>query len=245
MLGFGQTLTIQNRLARNIKMTNILLRTIIIYLFLITIMRLMGKRQLGELEVSELVSTLLLSDIAALPITDQNIPLVYAIIPIILITTFEISLSVLLTKAPMLKNLVSPRPSALIRKGKIDAKEMSRNRISIDELFSELRQKDISDISDVEYAIMEQNGKITVIKKRASSPPTLKDIGISAKECGICHIIIADGKIDKHGLKQSKKSREWLTGYLSAKKLLPNDVYIMTIDDANKIKIIKRSDLIQ
>ena len=226
-------------------MTNILLRTIIIYLFLITIMRLMGKRQLGELEVSELVSTLLLSDIAALPITDQNIPLIYALIPIILITTFEISLSVLLTKAPMLKSLVSPRPSALIRKGKIDAKEMSRNRISIDELFSELRQKDVSDISDVEYAIMEQNGKITVIKKRASSPPTLKDIGISTEECGICHIIIADGKIDKHGLTQSKKSHEWLTGYLSAKKLTPSDVYIMTIDDAEKIKIIKRSDLIQ
>ena len=82
---------------------------------------------------------------------------------------------------------------------------------------------------------MEQNGKITVIKKRASSPPTLKDIGISAEECGICHIIVADGKIDKHGLKQSKKSREWLTGYLSAKKLLPDDVYIMTIDDADKI----------
>ena len=226
-------------------MTNILLRTIIIYLFLITIMRLMGKRQLGELEVSELVSTLLLSDIAALPITDQNIPLVYAIIPIVLITTFEISLSVLLTKAPNLKNLISTRPSALIKNGKIDAKEMTRNRISIDELFSELRQKDVSDISEVDYAIMEQNGKLTVIKKRAFSPPTLNDMGITPKENGISHIIIADGKIDKHGLKQAKKSREWLIGYLSAKKLSPADVYIMTFDDSEKIKIIKRSDLIE
>ena len=177
-------------------------------------MRLMGKRQLGELEVSELVSTLLLSDIAALPITDQNIPLVYAIIPIILITTFEISLSVLLTRVPMLKNLISPRPSALIRKGKIDAKEMSRNRISIDELFSELRQKDVSDISDVEYAIMEQNGKITVIKKKSASPPTLTDLGISAEESGISHIIISDGRIDVFGLKQTGKKRQWLENYL-------------------------------
>ena len=186
-------------------MTNIFLRTAIVYLFLLTIMRIMGKRQLGELEVSELVSTLLLSDIAALPITDRDIPLLYAIIPIILITTFEIALSVLLTRFPTLKNLVSTRPGALIRKGRIDLKEMRKNRISIDELLSELRQNDACEISEVEYAILEQNGKITVIKKRINSQPTLKDLGISVKESGIPHIIIANGHIDKHGLKQMKK----------------------------------------
>ena len=200
-------------------MTNILLRTAIIYLFLLAIMRLMGKRQLGELEVSELVSTLLLSDIASLPITDQDIPLIYAIIPIIIITTFEISLSVLLTRFPLIKNLISTRPSALIRKGKIDIKEMNKNRISIDELLSELRQNDICEISEVEYAILEQNGKITVVKKRINSQPTLKDLGIQAEESGIPHIIIADGRVDKHGLIQTKKSKAWLTGYLKSKKL--------------------------
>ena len=225
-------------------MTNILLRTAIVYLFLLTIMRLMGKRQLGELEVSELVSTLLLSDIAALPITDPDIPLVYAIIPIISITAFEISLSVLLTKLPFLKNLISPRPSALIKKGKINEKEMIRNRISIDELFSELRQKDAYDITEVEYAILEQNGKLTVIKKSANSQVTLKDLNISARESGIPHIIIADGRIDNHGLKQMSKSREWLTSYLKSKKISPSDIYIMTLDDSDKIKIIKRSDII-
>jgi len=226
------------------KMTNILLRTSIIYLFLITIMRLMGKRQLGELEVSELVSTLLLSDIAALPITDQETPIVYAIIPIIIITTFEITLSVLLTRFPAFKNILSPRPSALIRAGKIDAKEMKKNRISIDELISELRQKDVYDLSEVEYAIMEQNGKITVVKKREYSQVTPKDLGIKLTESGLAHIIIADGHVDKHGLRQAKKSRSWLTGYLSAKKISPSDIYIMTLDDSEKVKIIKRSDLL-
>lgn len=225
-------------------MTNILLRTAIVYLFLLTIMRLMGKRQLGELEVSELVSTLLLSDIAALPITDQDIPLIYAIIPITLITTFEISLSVLLTKCPAIKNLISTRPSALVRKGKIDKKEMTRNRISIDELISELRQNNVSDISEVEYAILEQNGKITVVKKRIDSQPTLKDLGIKVSESGIPHIIIADGRIDKHGLIQVKKDKAWLTNYLKSKKLSPSDIYIMTLDDADKATIIKRSELI-
>ena len=226
-------------------MTNILLRTCIIYLFLITIMRLMGKRQLGELEVSELVSTLLLSDVAALPITDSDIPLIYAIIPITVVTAFEITLSVLLTRFPSLKNILSARPSALIRKGKIDEKEMIKNRISIDELFSELRQKDVCDISEVDYAILEQNGKITVVKKKENSEPTLKDLGIRPTESGIPHIIIADGRIDKHGLIQARKSRKWLDAYLAAKKLSPSDIYIMTLDDGGKAKIIKRSDLRQ
>lgn len=225
-------------------MTNILLRTVVIYLFLLTIMRLMGKRQLGELEVSELVSTLLLSDIAALPITDPNIPLIHAIIPIIIITTFEITLSVVLTKLPALKNLISTRPSTLIRNGTIDKKEMLKNRISIDELFSELRQKDISDISEVGYAIMEQNGKLTVIKKRLNTPPTLNDLGLTADESGISHIIISDGRIDKYGLKQVKKSKEWLEGYLKAKKLSPSDIYVMTLDDLGKAYIIKRDEII-
>lgn len=224
-------------------MTNILLRTIIVYVFLLIIMRLMGKRQLGELEVSELVSTLLLSDIAALPITDQKIPLIHALIPIIVITTFEITLSVVLTKIPRLKNIVSSRPSTLIKKGVIDRKEMVRNRISIDELFSELRQKDISDLSEVEYAILEQNGKLTVIKKKEYEPICAKDLGIIKDETGIVHIIIADGQIDRHGLKALKKDSQWLNNYLKSKKLSLQDIYIMTMDDSNKITIIKRSDL--
>lgn len=225
-------------------MTNILLRTVIVYVFLLIIMRLMGKRQLGELEVSELVSTLLLSDIAALPITDQDIPLIYALIPIILITTFEITLSVVLTKFPQLKSIISSRPSTLIKKGLIDRKEMIRNRISIDELFSELRQKDISDLSEVAYAILEQNGKLTVIKKKELDPICAKDLDFSKEETGIAHIIIADGKIDKHGLKGLKKDAVWLNNYLKSKKLSPGDIYIMTADDSEKIKIIKRSDLL-
>ena len=225
-------------------MTNILLRTVIVYVFLLIIMRLMGKRQLGELEVSELVSTLLLSDIAALPITDQDIPLIYALIPIILITTFEITLSVVLTKFPQLKSIISSRPSTLIKKGLIDRKEMIRNRISIDELFSELRQKDISDLSEVAYAILEQNGKLTVIKKKELDPICAKDLGFSKEETGIAHIIIADGKIDKHGLKGLKKDAVWLNNYLKSKKLSPGDIYIMTADDSEKIQIIKRSDLL-
>ncbi len=226
-------------------MTTLLIRTVLIYIFLISVMRLMGKRQLGELEVSELVSTILLSDIASLPITDQSIPLIYAILPIITITAFEVTMSLLLTKLRFFKNILSARPSVLIRKGRIDQKEMLKNRISIDELFSELRQQGVSDISEVEYAIIEQNGKMTVLPKRLHSQPTFEDLGLSPKERGICHILISDGRIDRHGLKSTNKTEVWLTKTLRKHDTTLGEVFLMTLDDSGKSNIIKRSDLAQ
>jgi uncharacterized membrane protein YcaP (DUF421 family) len=205
----------------------------------------MGKRQLGELEVSELVSTILLSDIASLPITDQAIPLMYAIIPIITITAFEVGMSLLLTKVRFFKNILSARPAALIQKGRIDKKEMMKNRISIDELLSELRQQGLSDISEVEYAIIEQNGKMTVLPKRRYSQPTCEDLALSPTERGICHVLISDGKIDRYGLKITNKTEEWLFSTLNKQNTAPDEVFLMTLDDSGKSNIIKRSELIQ
>ncbi len=226
-------------------MTTILIRTVIIYIFLITIMRLMGKRQLGELEVSELVSTILLSDIASLPICDQDIPLVYAIIPIITITFFEVTMSFILTKVPALKKIISASPSFLINKGVINKKELSKNRISIDELLSEVRQKGVTDISEVEYAIIEQNGKITVIPKVQFSPPKSADLGLSPTEQGLCHILISDGRIDKFGLERTQKSEGWLHDTLRKQKVDLKEIFLLTIDDSEKITLIKKGDTIQ
>ena len=226
------------------KLTTILIRTVIIYVFLISIMRLMGKRQLGELEVSELVSTIILSDIASLPICDQDIPLSYAIIPIITITFFEVGMSFLLTKVPGLKKLISASPSIVINKGKLNRHELAKNRISLDELLSELRQKSIADIEEVEYAIIEQNGKMTVIPKTRFQPPRAYDLGLTPKESGLCHIIVSDGHIDKYGLTRMKKTREWLTALLRKRRVELKDVFLLTLDDSEKVTLIKRSDTI-
>ena len=222
-------------------MATLLARTIIIYIFLLMTMRLMGKRQLGELELSELVSTILLSDIASLPITNQEIPLIFAIIPIITITAFEILSSFALTKFPRLKGLFSTRPSIVIQQGKINKKELLKNRISIDELISELRQKNVTDISDVNYAIIEQNGKVTVIPKADCQQPTKKELGLCPKENGICHILIADGTLNKHGLQTSKKSKAWIDQQLKSKKLALKDIFLMTIDDNGKVSMIPQN----
>lgn len=207
-------------------------------------MRLMGKRQLGELELSELVSTLLLSDIAALPITNPEIPLSYALVPILSITAFEIVTSLLLTKRPRLKGLLSTRPSIIIKKGTIDHTELLKNRISIDELLSELRQKDVTDIGKVDYAIIEQNGKMTVVKKPDYEHPTRKDLGVKVPNSGLCHVIVSDGTVNEHGLRLVKKSHGWLTDTLEKKKIALRDIYLMTLDDNDKVSIVKRSQVI-
>lgn len=226
-------------------MVILLIRTVLIYVFLLFTMRLMGKRQLGELEISELVSTLLLSDIAALPITNQEIPLAYALVPILTITAFEVGTSLLLTKVPRLKDLLSTRPSMVIRKGKIDQTELLKNRISIDELVSELRQKNITDIDDVNYAIIEQNGKMTVIPKADVSQPTRKELGIQVKDKGLCHIIISDGTVNRYGLQFTKKDNEWLERVLREHKTSLKEVYLMTLDDCGSVHIITQNRIIR
>ena len=223
-------------------MLTILLRTILVYVILIATMRFMGKRQLGELEISELVTTLLISEIASLPIVDQNIPIIYAIIPLITILTLEVTLSMILLKCPHLKGIASTRPSILIRHGKTDQGEMKRNRISIDELISEIRQAGLCSPEEVDYAIVEQNGKISILPKRAAQPPTAKDLGLKITESGIIHVLISDGKqnkynqhllgIDDHALERAVRK----TG------IAQKDLFLLGCDDAGNFYSIKKED---
>lgn len=148
------------------------IRTVLIYLFLIIGMRLMGKRQIGELQLSELVTTLLLSEMASLPATDPNIPLAFSILPVSLLLLLEIILPFLAARFPFLKKMIDVVPSILIRKGEIDPGEMSRMRISMDELLSQLRLKGVGDLRDVDYAILEQSGQLSVLLKREKQPLT-------------------------------------------------------------------------
>jgi uncharacterized membrane protein YcaP (DUF421 family) len=223
-------------------MLTILLRTVIIYAILIGTMRLMGKRQLGELEVSELVTTLLISEIASLPIGDPSLPVMYAVVPLITILSLEVSLSVLLLKCPRLKGLASARPSVLIRHGHVDQKEMQRIRISIDELVSEVRQSGLPTLEDVDYAILEQNGKISVIPKRIAQPPDAKALGRTPKETGVVHVLIGDGRIDEYNLKLLHLDRAWLFDRLSEKLLALNEVFFLGMDDGGTLYWIKKEN---
>lgn len=223
-------------------MITIFIRTIIIYLTLILAMRLLGKRQLGQLEVSELITTIIISEIASMPISNKDIPLLYAIIPLIIIMTLEITISFLLSRFSLLRNIFSSPPSTLIYKGRIIQDELEKNRISIEELLTELRLKNITDPSHVEYAILEQNGMLSIIPQIQHQQPTLEQLQIYPTETGIVHIIISQGHWNKHNLNFLKKNQAYFEKILKKKHISVNDVFLMTVDDANNTNIIIKGE---
>ena len=224
-------------------MTTVFIRTCIIYLVLIGVMRLMGKRQIGELEVSDLVTTILISEIASLPITNTTVPISHAIIPTVTLLAFEVISSLLIAKFPKVKSILTARPSMLIKKGSFCKKAMLDARISTDELIGELRQQGITDPNEVLYAILEQNGKITVIPKADFRPPTAAQLGIRQKESGLYHIIIDRGNVNKHAMEEFQNFNKKIEGYMSSRKLSPKDIYLMLINDAGELEVILKEDI--
>ena len=213
-------------------------RTVIIYAILTLLMRLMGKRQLGELDVGELVITILLSEIASLPITNPEKSMLHAIIPITTLAVLEILTSFLILKFPPIKKILASKPSIIIAHGRLDKKAMRRVRISIEDLVSQIRQNGIFDLDEVDYAILEENGKMSIIPKAKNRQPDFEDLGLQTADSGMMHIIISDGIINGHGLKLIKKDEKWLLSILRERSIPIKEVFCMTIDDAGRIYII-------
>ena len=224
-------------------MATIFIRTIIMYALLIAAIRLMGKRQVGELEVSELVITFMLSELAVLPISDKRIPILQTVIPILTLLSAEVILSFMISKSAFFKKIFLGRPGIIINKGVLDQKELARLRMSMSEFLSELRLKGAASISEVEYAIIEDNGQLSVIKKEAYSPVTPDFEGKTAAEKGIAHGVIIEGKLYTDNLKLSGKSEGWLRDQLSKKKLSQEDIYLLTIDDSGSVFIVIKEDI--
>ncbi len=208
-------------------MVTLFLRTVIIYLIMLASIRLMGKRQVGELEISELVITFLLSELAVIPLTNINVPLSHAVIPILLLLSAEVILSFLLSKKSGARKVVIGKPSVLINKGRLDQNELERLRMSPSELLAELRLKDIPSISDVEYAIVEDNGKLSVIKKPSRS-----------EGVGMAHCIIDNGQINRDGLRGAGRDESWLAAFLRENGTAVRDVCLMTVDDGGNTVLI-------
>ncbi|MBO5041370.1 MAG: DUF421 domain-containing protein [Clostridia bacterium] len=216
-------------------MFSVLLRTFLVYGILMLAMRFMGKRQLGQLELSELITAFLLSEIASMPLTNPEIPLMHSLLPVVILVSLEMLLSMLLLKIPALKSLLGARPTVLIRHGKWDRKAMKSIPISAEELISQLRLKDVPDPREVEYAILEPNGQISVILSASARPASAQDASIPVKERGIVHLLISDGQIQKKNLQMSGKDEAWLSSYLKRRGLSPADVFLLWIDDQGDV----------
>lgn len=216
------------------------IRTIIIYFALLLTLRFMGKRQIGELRVSELIITLLLSEIAVQPITDRNKPLLYAIIPILLLLSTEVIVSYLLLKSNFFKKLFYGSPTILIKRGKILQDELKKNRIEADELISELRQKGYSALDEIYYVVLEENGKLSVFPKIKNAPVTADDLNLSPDEKGIDHLIIIDGYVLRSRMPEIGWDERRLQDEIKRSGLTLKDIFIMTADDSGNVTCIKK-----
>ncbi len=223
-------------------MLTILIRTLIIYASLIITMRFMGKRQLGELEVTDLVTTLLLSEVATLPLTNTDIPLSHALIPILTLMALEVLLSGALLRFPKLKQLFGVRPAILVRDGKPVRRTLRAMRISSEELLSQLRLKDVSDLHELAYAILEPNGQISIIKRATARQPTTREVGVTPAESGMMHLIVSDGRINRHSLELAGKDEQWLLSLLRAHRMALSDVFLLLTDDGGTVRIYPRGE---
>lgn len=220
-------------------MTVILIRTVLIYLMLTAVMRLMGKRQLGELQVSELISTLVLSEVAAIPIADPNVPLLFAVFPVAIIYSLEVLIPGLFFHFPLLRKFVEGTPSFLIQKGRICQDELKRNRITPEEFLAALRSSGVSDPADVEYAILEASGTISVFRFSDVEAPTCRDLQppIQPSDNGIAHVLIADGRLNRSSIRGLGLSESDIYALLRSHQRTLKDVYLLTRDDCGNYSI--------
>ena len=223
-------------------MTTLLTRTALIYILLLITMRVLGKRQLGELQASELVITFMLSELAVSPIHNESISLTFAIAPVLLLTTLEMLVSRLLIKCNPLKRLLCEKPSILIRNGVIDQKELKRQRIGITELLSELRQKDVGDPQDVAYAILEENGKLSVFVKPQKRPLTAEEVEVTTIDGGIAHPVVIDGIKSRVNMTLAEVSDKDVARELKRRHLTLDRVLLMTVNDKKEFHAVKKDD---
>lgn len=223
-------------------MSIILIRSLILYLLVIFAVRLMGKRQLGELQPSELVITILVSNIATLPIEDVSIPVIVGVTPILSLVCFEVIMSWLILKFPKLRKIVSGSPKVIISNGKIDCHTLSELRLSVDDLMTALRGGDVFDLSDVQYAIVETTGSFSVMKKQTSDTPNRDDMKIKAQCSDPPMLVVSDGVMLENALDSLNMKRAAVDGILKKSGKKMEDVLIMTADKSGKVYIAWKSE---
>ena len=211
-------------------------RTIILYVLIIAGIRLMGKRQVGELEPSELVLSLIIADLAAVPMQDFGIPLLTGVVPILTLLSLTMILSVLTMKSVRFRALMCGRPSVIIRKGKIEQGEMRRNRLTVDELLEELRAQGYPGPAGIEYAILETNGQLSVLPWAREQPPTQSQLGMEVQESGLPLVIISDGRLLARNLTVRGYDEVWLKKQLDRQGLKSSSqVFLMTVDEVGEV----------
>ncbi len=219
-----------------------LIRTVILYVVAITSVRIMGKRQIGELQPSDLVITLLISQIISIPIQDTDIPLVNTLIPIFLLVGFEILTSVFNMKSIKFRSFMQGNPIIIINDGVLNQKLLKELRFTVDDLLEALRQKDVFDISQVQYAIVETNGQISVLLKAEHDTITREDLKLEAEPQGYKCPVVIDGKIIEQDFTVCNMTAGKVQSIAKKEKMQIKDIMLMTVDAVGNHTIIRKDN---
>ncbi len=212
-----------------------LIRSILLYIIVLIVMRVMGKREIGQLQPFELAISIMIADLASIPLADVGIPISNGIIPILGLLVMHLIISFMNIKSMKIRGVVCGKPSILIYRGKIDEKALKKERFTLNELQERLRGNNVFNLGDVEYAILETSGQITVIQKTNKRTTIPEDFNIMPEYEGIPYDLVVDGKIMYENLKQIGKNEIWLEKQVEKFKMKPEEALIVTYDGKGQI----------
>lgn len=206
---------------------NLIIKTFILYFFILLMYRIMGKKEVGKLSIIDLIVSILIAELAAISIEQSDRTIFLSIVPITVLVIIELSISYITLKSPKIKKIVDGNPTVIVKKGRVDFKEMSKLRYSLNDLITQLREKEVKSIEEIDYAVLENNGTLSVFKKSKDYPMP----------------IIVDGNIDYEVLKGMNKSVKWIGDILKKENIALEDVFY-AFHTKNRTFIIKRSELL-
>ena len=209
-------------------------RAIVLYILVLIVMRLMGKREIGQLQPFELAISIMIADLATIPMAETGVPISNGIIPILGLLVMHLTISIINIKSTKAREIICGKPSILIFRGKIDEKVLKKERFTINELEERLRDNNIFNIGDVEYAILETSGQVTVIPKPEKKSVTPEDLNIEPKYEGIAYDLVVDGKVMYQNLEKIGKNYIWLKKQTEKFGIKPEEALIVTMDGESK-----------
>ena len=211
------------------------IRSIIIYILVLFTMRIMGKKEIGQLQPFELTIAIMIADLASIPMSDTGIPLTNGIVPIFGLLVMNFIISILNLKNVTIRSIISGKPTILIYRGKIDEKNLRKERVTLNELQERLRQSNVFSLGDVEYAILETSGQLTVIQKPEKRNTIPEDFNIIPEYEGIPYDLVLDGKVMEQNLKAIGKDYKWLKKQVAKFNIIPEQALIVTYDGKEQI----------
>ncbi len=216
------------------------IRTSVLYGLLILAVRLMGKRQVAEMEPAEFVVTMLMANLAAVPMQEIGLPLLSGVIPIFTVLALELVLAVLAMKLLPLRRMLNGVPTLLIRNGVIDQKALAASRVSLDELEQKLREKDVFDFSTVAYAVLETDGELSVMSYPAFQTASRSDVGAPLSPASLFYHVISDGVVLTDNLRRAGFDRSWLREELARRGVRTKDVFLLSVDSSGSVRFVRR-----